>query len=61
MTLLCFSGIDFLKYRELLEKYGLRRYRQRLKRIALSFKELKYLNLNVKDYARIKKELLKRI
>ncbi len=61
MTLLCFAGIDFLKYRELLEKYNLRDYRHRLKRIVLSFREMKYLNLNVKDYARIKKELLKKI
>ncbi len=61
MTLLCFAGIDFLKYRELLEKYNLRDYRGRLKKIALSFREIKYLNLNVKDYARRKKELLKKI
>ena len=61
MTLLCFTGIDFAYYRELLARHKLENYRQRLKMIISSFKDVKYLNLNVQEYARKKKELLKRV
>lgn len=61
MTLLCYSGVNFKKYDELLEKNKLKGYRQRLKEIITNFKDLKHLNLNVKDYSKKKKELLKLI
>ena len=61
MTLLCFTGIDFAYYRELLARHKLENYRQRLKMIISAFKDVKYLNLNVQEYARKKKELLKRV
>ncbi|MDP3764959.1 MAG: hypothetical protein Q8R04_00450 [Nanoarchaeota archaeon] len=58
MTLLCFAEVDFKKYNELLKKYNLLDYRQRLKQIILSFKDVKHLNLNLNEYAKIKKRLL---
>ncbi len=61
MTLLCYSGVNFKKYNELLEKNKLKGYRQRLKEIITNFKDLKHLNLNVKDYSKKKKELFKMI
>ncbi len=61
MTLLCYSGVNFKKYNELLEKNKLKSYHQRLKEIITNFKDLKHLNLNVKDYSKKKKELLKMI
>jgi len=51
MTLLCYAGVDFVRYRELLEKYNLGDYRERLKKVINVFKDIKYLNLNVKGYA----------
>lgn len=61
MTLLCYADVDFEKYRSLLEKNRLGHYRQRLKEIITAFREIKHLNLNAKDYAKIKKELLKKV
>jgi len=61
MTLLCYAGVDFVRYRELLEKYNLGDYRERLKKVINVFKDIKYLNLNVKGYAKLKRELLKKI
>ena len=59
MTLLCYTDIDFKKYRELITKYNLRHFEKRLKEIILSFKEVKYLNLNLNEFAKYKKEILK--
>ncbi len=61
LTLLCFTEIDFKKYYDLLKRNNLLHFRQRLKEIVNSFKEIKYLRMNVNDYAKIKKELLYRI
>ncbi len=58
MTLLCYAKIDFRKYNGLLEKYKLTEYRQRLKQIIVSFKDIKHLNLNVKRFSEIKRGLL---
>ena len=59
MTLLCHAQIDFSKYNKLLVKYKLSHQRQRLKEIIQTFKDLKHLNVNVQQYAKIKKKLLK--
>lgn len=61
MTLLCHAKIDFNKYRALLEKYRLTRYRQRLKEIVQTFRDLRHIAINEKDYAQIKRQLLGRI
>ena len=61
MTLLCFTEINFNKYRELLKKNKLEKYRERLKEIISTFKDIKHLNLNLMKFAKIKKELMKKI
>ncbi len=61
MTLLVYSEIDFKKYAEMLLQHDLKHYKQRLKEIITSFKEFKYLNTNAHEYAKTKKELLKKL
>ncbi len=61
MTLVCFAPIDFKKYLLLLKKYNLDEYRVRLKEIIATFTDIKYLNINQREYAKIKKELLKKM
>ncbi len=61
MTLLCSAGIDFGKYKKLLAKHKLENYKPRLKEIIAVFRDLKHINLNVKEYSKIKKELLKKV
>ena len=61
LTLLCFTEIDFKKYYEMLERNDLLFFRQRLKETVNSFRDVEHLGMNVKDYAKIKKELLCRI
>ncbi len=61
MTILFYANVDFNKYRELLKRYNLQNYRQRLKIILNSFKDIKHLNLNAQEYSKIKKGLLKTI
>src|SRR3989344_5457311 len=50
VTLLLFSEINFKKYRELLEKFKLTDFRERLKKILINFKDIKYLNLNPREF-----------
>ncbi|MBS3128205.1 hypothetical protein J4410_03610 [Candidatus Woesearchaeota archaeon] len=61
MTLLCFTEIDFAWYRQLLKTHHLEPYRLKLKNIIQTFKDLKYLEMNAQKYAKIKKDLLKKI
>lgn len=61
LTLLCFTEIDFKNYYEMLKRNNLLHFRQRLKEIVNSFREVGHLGMNVKDYATIKKELLNKI
>lgn len=58
MTLLCNCDIDFRKYRELLEKYGKKPFLDRLKGIVNGFKEIRYLDLNPREYKLKKKWIL---
>lgn len=58
MTLLCYSNIDLKLYRKILEEGKLIDYRKRLRQIIQTFRELKYLNINANDYAKIKRRLL---
>src|SRR3989338_5965325 len=55
MTLLCYARIDFNKYRKLLAKYKLEKYRQRLKEIITTFRDVKHLNLNLVEFTKLKK------
>lgn len=59
MTLLCCSEIDFNKYRKILSENKLEHFRQRLREIVITFKDLKHLNINVKEFSKKKKKLLK--
>lgn len=61
MTLLCFTELDFKKYYELLKRNNLLSFRQRLKEIVNSFRDVEHLGMNIKEYSKIKKELLRRI
>lgn len=61
MTILCYAKIDFNKYRELLAKNNLEKYRPRLKEIITTFRDIKHLNMNLKEFAKIKKDLMKNI
>src|SRR3989344_1460346 len=61
MTLLCYARIDFNKYRKLLAKYKLEKYRQRLKEIITTFRDVKHLNLNLVEFTKLKKGLLNEI
>ncbi len=61
VTLLCNTAIDFAKYKELLTIHHLSHFRQRLREIIMTFKDLKHININAKDYAKVKRELLEKI
>lgn len=61
MALLVFSGINFRQYHQLLKKYRLEYFSDRLKSIVHHFTDIKYLNLNPRKFKLKKKELLKQI
>lgn len=61
MTILCYADIDFRRYIELLKKYNLQNYRQRLKEIIVSFKDVKHLDLNLNEYSKIKREVINKL
>ncbi len=61
LTLLFYSEIDFAAYKKLLEKYGLEGYLKRLKTIIKTFKDIKYLNLNPREFKLKKQALLKKM
>src|SRR3989344_680720 len=59
VTLLLFCEIDFKKYREILNKYSPNEFRERLKRILVNFREIKYLELNPREFKLKKEGILK--
>ncbi len=61
VTLLLFCEIDFEKYRELLKKYKLNEFRKRLRRILVGFRDVKYLDLNLREFKLKKERILKRM
>jgi hypothetical protein len=61
MALLMFSPIDFKKYDELLTAYSLTRYRKRLRHIIAAFKDVQYLDMNLREFTLKRKELLLRM
>lgn len=61
MTLLFYADIDFKLYFDLLKKYKIDFFYERLKNIVLNFKEIKYLNLNPREFKLKKEEILKRL
>ncbi len=61
MTLLCYTEIDFNKYRNIIKKYKIEYYKTRLKEIINNFKNIKHLNLNENEFSKIKKELISKM
>lgn len=61
ITLLLVSTVDFKKYKELLKKYQLDYYLPRLKEIISDFDDIRYLNLNQREYAMKKRALEKEL
>jgi len=61
LTILFYSEIDFVAYKKLLEEYKLDGYIKRLKTIVKTFKDIKYLNLNPREFKLKKQALLKKI
>ncbi len=58
MALLFYADIDFMTYRNLLEKYKLSHFRKRLLNIVKTFTNIKHLNLNLVEFTKRKKKLL---
>ncbi len=61
MALLLFSEIDFKKYNYLLEKHKLKHYSDRLFSIISNFDDIKYINLNPREFKLKKRELLRNL
>lgn len=61
MTLLLCAPVNFKKYKEILVQYNLQEYQKRLKEIVVGFKEIKHLNMNIKEYSKRKRELLEKV
>src|SRR3989344_2995945 len=58
VTLLLFSEINFKNYRELLEKFKLTDFRERLKKTLLNFKDISYLGLNPREFKLRKEKII---
>ena len=61
MDLLLRCEVDFNEYNGLLDKHNLKNFKKRLIEIISTFKELKYLGLNPKEFKLEKEKLLKKI
>src|SRR3989338_1277162 len=61
IALICFTNVDFKKYNDILKKYKLEHFRARLKQIIINYKDIKYLDLNPRQFKLKKEELLKKI
>lgn len=61
MGLLMNIDINFDLYKKLIKEYKLDNYRNRLMGIIKNFKDLERLNLNVKNYKKIKLKLIKNL
>ena len=58
VALLCYSEIDFKEYFSLLKEYKLENFYERLKNIISNFKEIKYLNMNPREFKLKKQEII---
>lgn len=61
VTLLCFSEINFKKYKRLLENHKLNDFLKRLNKIVSNFRDIQYLDMNAREFKLKKKELLNKI
>lgn len=58
MTLLCYEDMNFSQYFKLLKEYNLEKFYDRLKKIIISFKELKYIDMTPRQFKLRKNEIL---
>ena len=61
ITLLLYSPIDKKKYETILKENNLQQYKERLKTIITTFKEVEHVGLTIHTYAKKKKEILNTI
>ena len=61
MTLLLFAGVDFNKYRKLLKDYKIEHLKKELIILVKGFTDVKYLNLNPREFKLKRLALLKEI
>jgi len=61
MTLVLNADVNFKEYFNLLKKYKIEHFYKRLKKIILSFKEIKYLNMNPREFKLKKEKVMKRL
>ena len=61
LTLLCYVEIDFKKYHTLLQNNKLDHFFPRLQQIILEFTQIKYLNLNPRQWKLKKKEIMQKL
>ena len=61
MTLLLHSEVDFNAYRELLLKYNLNHFEERLRSMVANFKDTKHIALNPRELKLRKKEIIERL
>jgi len=61
ITLLFYTDLNFKEYFALLKKYKLNHFYQRLKKIISNFKEIKYINMNPREFKLKKQEIMKKL
>jgi len=61
ITLLIYTDVDFKEYFKLVKKYDLKDFPERLVKIINGFKEIKYLDLNPREFKLKKKEIIDRL
>ena len=61
ITLVFYCDINFKEYFNLLKKYNIECYYNRLKKIINNFREIKYLNLNPKEFKVKKNNIIKQL
>ena len=61
LTLILNTDLDFKKYQAVLRRFNLGNYKQRLTTIIQNFRDIKYLNLNPREWKLKKATLLRRL
>jgi len=61
MTLICYTDINFVEYLLLLKKHGIDHLYPRLKNIISNFKDIKYLNMNPRQFKIKKQEIIQKL
>ncbi len=61
ITLLFYSDMNFKEYFRLLKEYKLEHYYKRLKNILQNFKEIRYINMNPREFKLKKSEIMEKL